>query len=78
MSIEKFKTFDDASQALWNYHPDAEYYQQVMNLYKLYSKLSKFKYPQGIFKFKTFEEAEEHKMQCIIDSANNNRETNSL
>lgn len=69
MPVQKFKTFEEASQALWNYKPDAEYYRQVRNLYKLYAKLSKFKYPHGVFKFKTFEEAEEHKIKVMLESA---------
>ena len=72
MPVQKFKTFEEASQALWNYKPDAEYYRQVRELYKLYCRLSKFNYPHGVFKFKTFEEAEAHKMNAIIESAKNN------
>jgi len=44
----------------------------VRELYKLFGKLSKFKYPHGVFKFRTFEEAEEHKMKAIIESAKKN------
>jgi hypothetical protein len=69
MSIQKFKTFEEAEQALWNYHPDKKYYEQVRELYKLFAKLNKFSYPKGIFKFKTFEEAEEHKMNAVIKAA---------
>ena len=69
MSIQKFKTFEEAERALWNFNPDQKYYEQVRALYKLFSKVNKFSYPKGIFKFKTFEEAEVHKMNAIINSA---------
>lgn len=69
MPVQKFKTFEEASQALWNFNPDEQYYRQVRNLYKMYSKLSKFKYPHGVFKFKTFEEAEAHKLNAQLESA---------
>lgn len=69
MSIQKFKTFEEAEQALWNFKPDKEYYRQVREFYKLFAKLNKFSYPKGVFKFKTFEEAEQHKMNEIIKAA---------
>jgi cyclopropane fatty-acyl-phospholipid synthase-like methyltransferase len=69
MTIQKFKTFEEAERALWNFKPDEKYYKQVREFYKLFAKLNKFSYPHGVFKFKTFEEAEEHKMKAIIDSA---------
>jgi hypothetical protein len=69
MSIQKFKTFEEAERALWNFKPDKEYYRQIAAFYGLFTKLSKFSYPRGIFKFRTFEEAEEHKMNAIINAA---------
>lgn len=69
MAIRKFKTFGEAERALWNFNPDEKHYKQVREFYKLFAKLNKFSYPNGIFKFKTFEEAEEHKMKAIINSA---------
>lgn len=69
MTIQKFKTFEESEKALWNFNPDKEYYDKVRAFYKLFFRLNKFSYPKGIFKFKTFEEAEEHKMKAIISSA---------
>ncbi|OGU70336.1 MAG: hypothetical protein A2V93_11570 [Ignavibacteria bacterium RBG_16_34_14] len=69
MPVQKFNSFEEAERALWNFNPDKEYYDRVRAFYKLFAKLSKFSYPKGIFKFRTFEEAEEHKMNAIINAA---------
>jgi len=69
MPIQKFKSFEEAERALWNFNPDNEYYKKLRAFYKLFSKLLKFSYPQGVFKFRSFEEAEEHKMNAIITAA---------
>jgi hypothetical protein len=69
MTIQKFKTFDEAEKALWVLNPDGDYYEKVRAFYKLISKLSKFSYPKGIYKFHTLEEAEEHKMKAILNAA---------
>ena len=71
MKIQKFRTFEEAERALWNLRPDEKYYEKMIAFYDLFTKLSEFSYPKGIFKFKTLEEAEEHKMNAIINSALN-------
>ena len=69
MPVQKFKTFEEAERALWNYNPDSDYYKKLREFYKLFSRLSKFSYPKGVFKFRSLEEAEEHKMNAIIIAA---------
>ena len=69
MSIQKFKTFEEAEKALWNFNPDSGYYKRIGAFFKLFSKLSKFSYPNGIFKFHSFEEAQKHKMNLVIEAA---------
>ena len=69
MTIQKFKSFEEAERANWNFNPDEKYYKQGASFYRLIFKLSKFSYPAGVFKFKSFEEAEAHKMNVIIKSA---------
>ena len=69
MTVQKFKTFEEAERALWNFNPDKEYFKKVSAFYALFSRLNKFSYPKGIYKFKTFEEAEEHKQKMIIEAA---------
>jgi hypothetical protein len=57
MPIYKYKSFEEAERALWNFHPDAAYYQKVAKLWNFANQLRPIKYPRGIFKFRTIEEA---------------------
>lgn len=63
MPVYRFKTFEEADRALWNFSPDENYFKNVKALYDLTYRLSEFKCPPGIFKFKTFEEASRHRME---------------
>ena len=40
MPIYKYKTFDGAERALWNFHPDEAYYKQVAALWRFANQLS--------------------------------------
>ncbi len=59
--IKKFKTFEEARRDLWVMNPDKAYYQRVAEFYELASSLVKRKIPRGVFKFRTFEEAQKHR-----------------
>jgi hypothetical protein len=69
MPIQKFKTFDDAEKALWNFHPDDNYYRRVAELWDFANKLNPITHPRGIFKFKTIEEANQHREQIELEHA---------
>jgi hypothetical protein len=60
--IKKFKTFEEARRDLWEMNPSPDYYKRVFNFYGLASDIIKRKLHKGVFKFKTFEEAQEHRM----------------
>jgi len=57
MPIYKFKTFEQAERALWNFNPDERYYERVEELWDFANELNPIDYPRGIFKFQTIEEA---------------------
>lgn len=60
--IKKFKTFEEARRDLWVMKPDAEYYKRLRTLYEFAEKFNKNKKSiRGIFKFKTIQEAQEHR-----------------
>lgn len=57
MTVYKYKTFKEAEQALWNFYPDKAYYKKVCELFDFADRLSPIRYPEGIFKYRTIEEA---------------------
>ena len=59
--IKKFKTFEDARRDLWELNPDAEYYARVRRFYELASGIVKYNAKSGVFKFKTIQEANQHR-----------------
>lgn len=71
MPVYKYKTFEDAEKALWNFHPDEKYYKKIEGLFQLAGGISAVKYPRGIFKFKTIAEANRHREKLEIDRALN-------
>ncbi len=60
--VKKFKTFEEARRDLWEMHPSDEYYKRVISFYELASHFVKRKVQKGVFKFKTFEEAQKQRM----------------
>lgn len=69
MSIQKFKTLDEAEQALWCYNPDEKYFKQVRELFKLANRLCPPDFPRGIFKYRTMEEANNAKQEWLLQNA---------
>jgi hypothetical protein len=59
--IKKFKTFEEAQRDLWVMNPDEAYYQRLKEFYDFALTFNKRKLPRGVFKFKTFEEARQHR-----------------
>jgi len=57
MPVYKYKTFEEAESALWNFHPDEAYFNKVAELWNFANKLSPITYPRGIFKYRSIEEA---------------------
>jgi hypothetical protein len=69
MPVYKYKTFEDAEKALWNRKPDEKYLERVAELWEFANELNPIIYPRGIFKFKTFEEANKHREEIEINHA---------
>jgi hypothetical protein len=69
MPVQKFKTFEEAERALWNFHPDEAYFARVAELWDFANKLNPVSYPKGIFKFRTIEEANKHREELELAHA---------
>ena len=70
MPVQKFKTFEEADKALViTYYPDEAYYKRVADLWNFANELDHFKWPKGIFKFKTIEEANKHREEIELAHA---------
>lgn len=69
MPVYKFKTFEEAERSLWCFHPDEEYYKRVAELWDFADQLNPIKYPSGIFKFKTLEQANRHREEIELAHA---------
>lgn len=61
MPVYKYKTYEEAEQALWNFHPDEAYFNKVAELWDFANKLSPLSCAKGIFKFRNIEEANKHR-----------------
>ncbi len=61
MPVYKYKTFEEAERALWNFHPDKNYFEKLKDLWDFADKLNPIEHPHGVFKFKTLKEANQHR-----------------
>jgi hypothetical protein len=69
MPIQKFKTFQEASEALWHVPPDDNYYENLREFYKFVRALNPPSAPRGIYFFKTIEEANKHRVEYELQNA---------
>jgi len=56
MGISKFKSFEDAERALWEFKPDHQYFERVRALFDLSEHLLHREYQPGIRKFHSLAE----------------------
>jgi hypothetical protein len=61
MPVQKFKTFEDAEKAVVINEPNEAYFKRVAQLFRFANKLNPIKWPRGIFKFKTIEDANQYR-----------------
>jgi len=56
---------------LETFNPDEHYFQRVAELWDFANELNPISYPQGIFKFKTLEDANRQRERVEIERAKN-------
>jgi len=69
MAVYKYKTFEQARQGLWCKEPDGTYFRALNSLFALADGLSPSKYPSGVFKYRTIEEANKQRQEWDMSNA---------
>lgn len=72
MPIKKYKSFKNASEALWVLEPNVEYYKKLKELNLFWHKLNKTKIIKGIQKFETYDDFLKMKEKFISNVKNTN------
>ena len=67
--VQRFKTFEETERAEWCFDPDDSYIQRVAELWKFAERILSIKYPRGIFRYSTLEEANNEAQQWIVANA---------
>jgi len=75
MSLQKFKSFEEAERALWCLNPDEKYFKQVRELFKLANRLCPPNFPWGVFKYRTIEDADKDKEKWLLQNALKKRDS---
>jgi hypothetical protein len=66
MPVYKFKSFQEARDALLVKEPDDNYYKMLSGFYATFGKLFTRRFPHGVYKFKTIKEAQKQKDDWIL------------
>lgn len=67
MPVKRFRTFEEAEQALWCMQPDAAYFRQVRQLFDLAGKLSRVPAVKpGIYKYRAIDDRDREQGQNLL------------
>ena len=69
MPVIKYKSFEQAQEALWQYGTGKDYYRQIANLFDFCDRIRPCPYPSGIFRYESFEDFNTQKNERILDFA---------
>jgi hypothetical protein len=63
MTVTKYRTFEEAERALWEFNPDDDYFRKVAAMFELMGKIQpKPAFRKGLFKYRSIEEADRDKL----------------
>ena len=65
-TIQKFKKLEDADKALFCFAPDRSYYERVARLWDFVDWVCPRKYSQGVFRYRSIEEANRHADEWLM------------
>ena len=65
MPVHKYKTFQEARDALLVKNPDESYYRMLSGFYEAFCKIFTKRFPHGVYKFKCIEDAQKQKEDWI-------------
>jgi integrase len=78
MVVQKFRSFQEAKEALWCFKPDADYYKSIQEFWNTTARLRPLKkYPHGISKYKFLAEAEKE-MEKWLTTPHDEKNMNQL
>jgi hypothetical protein len=69
MTLHKYRTFAQADEDLWNFNPDRDFFQEINELFTMSEMLNPPEYLKGVWKFKTLDEAWEHRLKKELANA---------
>jgi len=67
MSVKKFKSYQEAKEDLFVLEPGKDYALFLFEFFELQGKLFTKKFPHGVFKFRSFEEAQKQKEDWLLE-----------
>jgi hypothetical protein len=69
MPVRKFRSFDEAREALWGEPGDPTHLRRVAWLWAFSDRLYPRRFPRGVYRFRSIEEADAQRRQWEIEGA---------
>lgn len=65
MPLQRFRDFEEARRALWSERSDANLFARIRSLWSFARRLAPGAAPRGVRRFRTLEEANQHREEWI-------------
>ena len=69
MPVQRFRSFEEAREALWGDPGDPEYLRQISWLWAFADRLYPRRFPRGVYRYTSIEEANRHREAWEIAGA---------